>query len=103
MENCHLGNYNLLFEHSSPVILQLINAVLNVTKGAVSTILPAIERCVQQWFFVSTTYFGAWSYLSGYQRLANSFTVLTYKITNADGPFIFLQDLFVCFFTSTVR
>ena len=48
MENCHLGNYNLLFEHSSPVILQLINAVLNVTKGAVSTILPAIERCVQQ-------------------------------------------------------
>ena len=31
----------LLLEHSFPVVLQLLNAVLNVSEGAVSTILPA--------------------------------------------------------------
>ena len=40
----------LLLEHSSPVVLQLLNAVLNVSKGTVSTLLPAnsIAQCDKQ-------------------------------------------------------
>ena len=74
----------LLLEHSSPVVLQLLNAVLNVSKGTVSTLLPAnsIAQCDKQTMKNedAVSYFGACSYLSGYQRLANSFTVLTLSI-----------------------